>query len=209
LEGCKQARVRHERKTNDLRIAVQRKEDHVEELTDALDQEPVEGDCLDVLRSTLQEAEEEKRLNEGSLKDSTDAMDAMMRSLKAIKQELASKDAEIATFKEELRVAQSEELIGQDKRRKIITNKNVAIERIDDSKREREKINQKREEVAARVITFSEKASLVSPRVSIPHGETANSLDKKLDRLHKDIQRYNQQLVSRGHGIIIAQLTSD
>ncbi|KAB8076691.1 P-loop containing nucleoside triphosphate hydrolase protein [Aspergillus leporis] len=194
LEGCKQARVRHERKTNDLRIAVQRKEDHVEELTDALDQEPVEGDCLDVLRSTLQEAEEEKRLNEGSLKDSTDAMDAMMRSLKAIKQELASKDAEIATFKEELRVAQSEELIGQDKRRKIITNKNVAIERIDDSKREREKINQKREEVAARVITFSEKASLVSPRVSIPHGETANSLDKKLDRLHKDIQRYNQQL---------------
>ncbi|KAE8131136.1 P-loop containing nucleoside triphosphate hydrolase protein [Aspergillus pseudotamarii] len=194
LEGCKQALMRHEKSTNELRIALQRKEDHVEELTDVLDKEPVEDDHLDVLRATLQEAKEEKHINEGSLEDSMEAMEAMMNELKAIKQQLASKDADIAASTEELRVTRSEELMGQEKRRKIINDKNIAVERIDDSRREKERINEKREEVSARVIDFSEKASLVSPRVPIPEGETAASLDKKLDRLNRDIQRYNQQL---------------
>ncbi|KAF7590168.1 Structural maintenance of chromosomes protein 6 [Aspergillus hancockii] len=83
---------------------LQRKEDHVEELADALDREPAGADHLDVLLATLQEAVEEKRLNEGQLKDSTEAMDTMMRTLKGIKQEMASKDAEIAAFNEELRI---------------------------------------------------------------------------------------------------------
>ncbi|KAE8308707.1 P-loop containing nucleoside triphosphate hydrolase protein [Aspergillus transmontanensis] len=194
LEGCKQARVRHGKSTNELRVILQRKEDHVEELTDVLDKERVEDDHLDVLRATLQEAKEEKRINEGSLKDSMEAMEAMMKGLKAIKQQLASKDADIAASTEELHVTQSEVLRAQDKRRKIINDKNIAVERIDDSRREKERINEKREEVSARVIDFSEKASLVSPRVPIPEGETAASLDKKLDRLNRDIQRYNQQL---------------
>ncbi|KAF7623335.1 hypothetical protein AFLA_010635 [Aspergillus flavus NRRL3357] len=170
LEGCKQARVRHGKSTNELRVILQRKEDHVEELTDVLDKERVEDDHLDVLRATLQEAEEEKRINEGSLKDSMEAMEAMMKGLKAIKQQLASKDADIAASTEELHITQN------------------------DIRREKERINEKREEVSARVIDFSEKASLVSPRVPIPEGETAASLDKKLDRLNRDIQRYNQQL---------------
>ncbi|PIG83440.1 DNA repair protein Rad18 [Aspergillus arachidicola] len=194
LEGCKQARVRHGKSTNELRVILQRKEDHVEELTDILDKEHMEDDHLDVLRATLQEAKEEKRINEGSLKDSMEAMEAMMKGLKAIKQQLASKDADIAASTEELHVTQSEVLRAQDKRRKIINDKNIAVERIDDSRREKERINEKREEVSARVIDFSEKASLVSPRVPIPEGETAASLDKKLDRLNRDIQRYNQQL---------------
>ncbi|KAB8253999.1 hypothetical protein BDV32DRAFT_155623 [Aspergillus pseudonomiae] len=194
LEGCRQARMRHEKSTNELRITLQRKEDHVEELTDALDKEPVEADHLDVLRATLQGAKEEKLINEGSLKDSVEAMETMMKELKTIKQQIASKDADIAASTEELRVTQSEVCTGQDKRRKIINDKNIAVERINDSRQEKERINKKREEIAARVIDFSEKASLVSPRVPIPEGETAASLDKKLDRLNRDIQRYNQQL---------------
>ncbi|KAB8245255.1 hypothetical protein BDV35DRAFT_381620 [Aspergillus flavus] len=168
LEGCKQARVRHGKSTNELRVILQRKEDHVEELTDVLDKERVEDDHLDVLRATLQEAEEEKRINEGSLKDSMEAMEAMMKGLKAIKQQLASKDADIAASTEELHITQSEVLRAQDKRRKIINDKNIAVERLDDIRREKERINEKREEVSARVIDFSEKASLVSPRVPIP-----------------------------------------
>ncbi|OGM39759.1 DNA repair protein Rad18 [Aspergillus bombycis] len=194
LEGCKQARMRHEKSINELRITLQRKEDHVEELTDALDKESVEADHLDVLRATLQGAKEEKRINEGSLKDSVEAMETMMKGLKAIKQQITSKDADIAVSTEELRVTQSEVCTGQDKRRKIINDKNIAVERINDSREEKERISKKREEISARVIDFIEKASLVSPRVAIPEGETAASLDRKLDRLNRDIQRYNQQL---------------
>lgn len=168
----------------------------------------MEDDHLDVLRATLQEAEEEKRINEGSLKDSMEAMEAMMKGLKAIKQQLASKDADIAASTEELHITQSEVLRAQDKRRKIINDKNIAVERLDDIRREKERINEKREEVSARVIDFSEKASLVSPRVPIPEGETAASLDKKLDRLNRDIQRYNQQSDTSNTVPWIIQLTN-
>lgn len=193
LETCKQQRVRHERESNSLRVAKQRKEDHVEALTEALDKDNVEDGQMDLLRTALKEAEEEKQLNEGSLKDSADAMDDMMKKLKAIKQELAAKDANIATLQEELRVAQSEELMVSDKRRKIFSQKNLAIEQLRSLKENRDKLSREKEETAARIVEFIEKASLVSPRVPIDEGETAASLDKKLERLHKDIERCNQQ----------------
>ena len=116
-----------------------------------------------------------------------------MRTLKEIKQRLAAKDADINKLKEEVRVAQSEELKVKDRRRKIISEKNAAIERINNRKRVRDRIYQERETVKARIVDFSEKASLVSPRVPIEEGETAASLDKKLDRLHRDLERYNQE----------------
>ncbi|KAF7118316.1 hypothetical protein CNMCM5793_007828 [Aspergillus hiratsukae] len=194
LESCKQAIERHKRRSKELQVLLQRQDDQVEELTDALERETVEDGHLDVLRATLQEAEAEKRLNEGSLKDSVDAMDAMMRKLKATKQELAAKDAEISTLQEELRVAQGEEHLVQEKRRQMIGRKNTAIERINDIKVNRTRIQQEKDRVAARVVEYEEKASLVSPRVAIDEGETANTLSKKLERLHGDLQRSNQQL---------------
>ncbi|KAF4222563.1 hypothetical protein CNMCM5878_003601 [Aspergillus fumigatiaffinis] len=194
LESCKQAIERHKRRSKELQVLLQRQEDQVEELTDALERETVEDGHLDVLRTTLQDAEAEKRLNEGSLKDSVDAMDAMMRKLKATKQELSAKDAEISTLQEELRVAQGEEHLVQDKHWKIIGLKNTAIERVNDIKLNRTRIQQEKDRLAARVVEYEEKASLVSPRVAIDEGETANTLSKKLERLHGDLQRSNQQL---------------
>ncbi|TPR05116.1 FAD linked oxidase, C-terminal domain family protein [Aspergillus niger] len=194
LETCKQARLRHERRSNELRIAAQRMEDRVEELIDALDREAPEDGRLDGLRTALQEAEEEKHLNEGSLKDATDAMEAMMKTLKAIKQELAAKDAEIAIVQEELKVVQDAERKADEERRKRINDKNAAAERIEDRKRDRDRIKDKREEIAARILDFSEKANIICDRVAIEEGETAASLDRKLERLHNDIKRYEQQL---------------
>lgn len=195
LERCKQAIVRHDRRTKELQVDLQRQEDRVEELADALERETVKDGHLDVLRATLQEAEAEKRLNEGSREDSVAAMDAMMKKLKATKQELAAKDAEISTLQEELRVAQNEELLVQEKRRKAISDKNSAVKRTGDINLNRTRTQQEREILAARVIEYEEKASLVSPRVAIHDGETVATLTKKLERLHRDIERYNQQSV--------------
>ncbi|PWY65038.1 DNA repair protein Rad18 [Aspergillus heteromorphus CBS 117.55] len=194
VESCKKARVKHERRANELRVALQQKEDRVEELTDTLDREAVEDGSLDVLRATLREAEEEKSINDGSLRDSVDAMNRMVKALKAAKQVLSAKEAEITVIAEELRVAQNEEYIAKEKRRKIIGDKNAAIEKINDSKQDRERLYSKRDEIAARILEYSEKASIISPRVAIDEGETGASLDKKLDHLENELGRYNQQL---------------
>ncbi|KAL2009256.1 hypothetical protein VTN00DRAFT_7450 [Thermoascus crustaceus] len=194
LESCKQALVRHGNREKELQIAVQRIDDQVEELKDALEKESAEDGRLDVLKATLQEAEEEKRLNEGSYADGVNAMDAIMERLKKIKREMAAKDNRIATLEEQVRVARSEESKVIDKRRKALGNKNAAVGRVDDAKQERASIEHKLEQMVARILDYNEKASMVSPRVPVPEGETPSSLDKKLDRLHRDLQRFDEQM---------------
>lgn len=193
LESCKQAIVRHEKRLNEQQIAMQKAEDHVEELKEALEKENVEDGHLDVLRETLKDAEEEKRVNEGSYNDSSEAMQAMMNTLKESRRELKEKDAQISRLQGELRVAESEQHTVQDKRRQILSSKNAVLQRIDEAKQSKATIYRKREEVVERVLDYNEKASLVSPRVAVDEGETTRSLDNKLERLHRDLRRYNQE----------------
>ncbi|BDD63230.1 hypothetical protein MAP00_008150 [Monascus purpureus] len=194
LESCKQALVRHDRKAKDLKVAQQRIEDRTEELRDALDKETAGDGHLEVLQAALREAEEEKRLNEGSYNDSVRAMDEIMQKMKRTGQEIAAKDEETSALRESLRIAQSEELRVSDKRRKILSDKNATVRQIDDLKQEMAEIERKREQIISRIVDYSEKASLVSPRVTIDEGETPSSLDKKLDRFHKDLQRFHEQV---------------
>lgn len=192
-ENSRQVLVRHERCINEQRVMVQRTEDRVEELRETLEKENVGDGHLDVLRETLKDAEEEKRVNEGSYNDSIEAMKAMMTALKETRREINQKDAQISTLQEELRVAQSEEQMVNDKRRQILSSKNAVIARIDAAKHHKAKIHQQRDEVIARVQDYNDKASMVSPRVPVDEGETTRSLDKKLERFHTDLQRCNQQ----------------
>lgn len=185
--------MRHQRSLNEQRVAFQRAEDRVEELKEALEKENVEDGHLDILRETLKDAEEEKRVNEGSYNDSVEAMKAIMTTLKEVKREEKAKDTQITALQEELRVAQSEEHMVHDKRRQILSSKNAVIERIDAAKHDRVRIDRKKAEVAGKVLDYNEKASMVSPRVPVDEGETPRSLDHKLERLHKDLQRYNQE----------------
>lgn len=71
------------------------------------------------------------------------------------------------------------------------------MEKVDELKRQRQKMIEEKNEYALRVQSYSEQASIVSPRVPVDPGETPASLDKKLERLHNDLRRYDRQSVSR------------
>jgi structural maintenance of chromosomes protein 6 len=194
LERCKQAVDRHRRQEDALRIKAQRVEDQVEELKDALEKDSVREDGrLDALKAALKEVEEELRLHQGSFQDGISAMESIMERLTATRQELSVKDAEIAGLEQQVRAAETEQAKVMDKRRKILGDKNAAIARVDGMKQDKTRLEQKREQIAARILDYSEKASMVSPRVNVDKGETTNSLDKKLDRLHKDLRRFNEE----------------
>jgi structural maintenance of chromosomes protein 6 len=194
LERCKQALDRHRKQEDGLRIKAQRTEDQVEELRDALERDSVREDGrLDALKAALKEGEEELRLHQASFQDGISAMDSIMERLKATRQELSVKDAEIAGLEQQVRAAEVEQAKMLDQRRKIIGDKNAAVARIDGMKLDKTRVEQKREQIGARILDYSEKASLVSPRVNVDKGETTNSLDRKLDRLHKDLRRFNDE----------------
>lgn len=196
VKACKQALVRHGRTEKDLQIQMQTMEDHAEGLRDALDKENAEDGRIDALQAALKEAEDEKQLNEGSYQDSEAAMKAMLQTLKEIRRELSAKDAELGTLREKLQVAESEQNLVKTKQTKILDEKNEALRLIGEDKETKAIIEARKEVVKARVIEYNEKANLVSSRVPVDEGETPGSLDKKLDKLSRDLNRYNLEYVS-------------
>lgn len=196
LESCKQARVRYQRECDQQRIAVQRAEDRVEELREILEKETVEDGSLEALRDVLAGAEGDKISYEGSYNDSVNAMNDTMSKLREINRELNAKDEKIMAVEEELRIAKSEEQTVHDKRRRILSAKNAVVERIDHTKEHKARINRRKDEIDEIILDYEGKASMVSPRVPVDEGETPSSLDHKLERLHRDMQRYNQEWVT-------------
>jgi structural maintenance of chromosomes protein 6 len=185
--------VRHTKQEYDLRIAAQRIEDQTEELRDLLEKDSVGDGRLDALRESLRETEEEMHLHQGSYADGLNALNSIMEKLGATERELATKNSGIDALSAQVKTAESERARVLNERRKALEDKNTAIKRVDDMKQEKTRIEHKREQLVNRILDYSEKASMVSPRVAIDKGETTNSLDKKLDRLHKDLQRFDEQ----------------
>lgn len=193
FENCKQAVAQHLQREKDLRIEMQEMEDHVEALRDALDKENAEDGRIEGLRTALQEAEDEKILNEGSYSDSQAAMTELMDKLKMVRRELKAQDESIQALEQNSRVAQSENSQVETRRREIITNKNIAVSKIEDDKKERDGIKARRDQASSTVLDYTEKASMVSARVPVDDGETTHSLDQKLVRLQRDLERYHAE----------------
>lgn len=196
LEKSNQAIVRHRRTERQLQIASQRAEDEVEELKEAIDRDSIEDGRLDALKSALTEAEEEKKIAEASFGDSVNAMDIIVAKLKGIKRELAAKDAEIDTAKVTVSDCAAEEERTVNLRGKALQDKNTAVGQFEQLERDRDGAQNKRREIAAIILDYSEKASRVSPRVTIDARETPATLDRKLERLTRDLQRYDQEYVT-------------
>jgi hypothetical protein len=122
-------------------------------------------------------------------------MDALVEKLKEIKRELAAKDDEITSYADKVRDLEAEEAKLLNNRRKALGDKNGAICRGNEVKQEKIHTERRREQITARILDFNEKANIVSPRVRVDEGETAQSLDKKLEKLAKDLRRYNDECV--------------
>ena len=193
LAECRKSLEVHDRQEHELKLGSQRADDLVEELKDEISRNSVNDGNLHALKSALEDIEQEKRLNEASYEDSVNAMDSVVERLRTIKRELADKDAEIAPLQENVRALQEEESRVADKRKNALGEKNIVIGKLENAKREERAAEQQRREIEARVSEYTEKATLVSPRVSIDPGETVVSLDKKHSRLHRELEQYNQQ----------------
>lgn len=193
LNSCNQAVSQHQQRAQALKIEMQKLEDHAEALRDALDKETVEDGGIESLRITLQEIEAEVQTHEGSYEDSTAAMSDVMQSLKEIRREMKAKDDSIKALEQNVAVAASEKSKVEEKRSKILSDKNAAITRIENHKKDRDVVHERREQAQAGVLFLIEKSSEISARIPVDAGETVASLERKLERFARDVQRYNQE----------------
>lgn len=193
FQRCKVALIEHKTKENELRIEQQRLSDAADALEDALEKDQVVDGKLETLQNTLKEREEERKLSVNSLDDAKAAIDTITKKLLKQRKAVSAKDAEIKPLKENVLIAESERHRVDDQRRALLAEKNQAYERVKDLEQERDARIANKEEMNTRITNYCEQASIVSPRVPVDEGETADSLDKKLDKLSKDLDRYDQQ----------------
>lgn len=172
---------------------MQRLEDHAESLNDAL--ESADDGQLDALKAVLEKAEAEVRQHESSLEDGKSAVAGVMEKLKNLRKDLKEKSQDLVTLLQNCSVAKEELEHVANKRHRILSQKNGAIARIEDDRRNREMVREKRDQLAAQILEHIEQASLIAARVPVDEGETPHSLSQKLEKSEQDLQRYSAQYV--------------
>lgn len=192
---CQQAIKRHGKESSELRLELQRAEDELEGLQDALDNDAIEEGRLDALKEHLTEAREELRAHQGSYEESVVSIDKAKESMRALRDQLSAIDVEIAEIEAKIRKAENKISKLSERREAALRGKNSAIADIDTAKERRDRLKIEREDVLETVTLWTEEASKISSRVKVDEGETCASLESKLAKLSTDLKKWEQRLV--------------
>ena len=168
---------------------MQRAEEVVGQLQDALEEDRIEEGRLEVLKEHLQEARDDLKTQQGSYEEGVVSGDKAKESMKIAKEQMAAIDVRIDEATTRLKKAQNRALKCSAQRQSDLQQKDLAINAVQDAKDRFAHAERKREGLADIVANHTTQAQDVSARVPIPPGETAESLDAKLDKLNKDLKR--------------------
>lgn len=193
MKKCGEAIVRHNRETRDLRLAIQKADDVVDNLQDALDKDAIEEGRLEALKANLVEAEDERATHAGSFEESVIASDNAKASMREKREQMAAMDARIEEVVVKINKAQGRSAKTQDQRQKALQQKNAAIESVTRAKDAFALKETEHGEKAETLKEFTGLASDICDRVPVDAGETTDSLDKKLAKLDADVKRFDKQ----------------
>ncbi|KAH8688881.1 P-loop containing nucleoside triphosphate hydrolase protein [Talaromyces proteolyticus] len=90
-----------------------------------------------------------------------------------------------------------------------IRKKKAVFSRIEELKLDKARVCKDQEEMEERIVSYSEQASIVSPRVPVDPGQTPDSLDRKLEKLYKELDRFDQQMGASREEIAAELLRAD
>ncbi len=192
-QRCHDAITSHKREGNSLRIAMQRVESVIEELQDALDHDAVEEGRLDALKEHLAEAQAEKTTHEGSYGESVITLDNIKEAMRVSRDEMSALDLQIAEGNAKIKKAESKALKASTHRSHALQSKNAAIETVQALQDGKIRTEGWRKEKILQVADFTAQASEICPRVRVDPGETGESLDRKLEKLHGDLKKYEEK----------------
>ena len=188
-----QAIIRHQRRSGELKLVLQRAQATLEGLQDALEQDAVEEGRLDELKRILEEAVDEVSTYEAQYQDSVLEADKAKEEMEHAKSELQEVKVSIEEARYKIRKAQSKTAKHESEKHEAAAAKNKATEIVLRLERKKREAEQDRDDKAKTVDEFIGEASKISEREPVPPGETGDTLDKKLAKLNKDIQRAEQQ----------------
>jgi chromosome segregation ATPase len=194
VQKCDQLIKQHVRAHQELGMTLQRAEDRVERIQVELDQDNIEDGRLEGLKLYLAELEEDARIQESSYGAAVMAKENQNNKSHDLKKIFDNAKAAIAQHEIIIKKAESKVKTVQAARQLMLQEKNAAIEKVEELQLSKDRAEQRRDRQRLRVEDFTKKAMACSPRVPVDPGETASSLDKKLEKLNKSLESYNRRL---------------
>lgn len=188
LRSCEQAIVKHKKDTERYKIEMQQAELVVDELQDALDADAIEEGRLEVLKQHLAEAKEDLLTHEASYGESIVAKDKNNESMRNTRDGMAKIDLEIEEAEAKVSKAEGKATKCANQRSAALRDKNSAIDAAEKEKCERAIYEKEREAQVADVESFTMQATEHCARVPVDDGETAESIERKWEKLEKDLK---------------------
>lgn len=189
---CSEAISHFKKRQQSLKLELQAAQKVVEDLQDALDKDSIEEGRLDALKENLKEAEDEKRVLEGSYEEAINSADKHKASMKTFNVQLRAMDAQLADGEAKVQKAEAKELKLKEHRQVALVAKNNAIQHIADLKEEKKRLEMQRDRLTDRVAQYTEQACQVCVRVTVGAGETGQTLEAKLKKLSADLERHEK-----------------
>ncbi|OCT47698.1 Structural maintenance of chromosomes protein 6 [Cladophialophora carrionii] len=191
---AKQALKAHDNHTAELRIQVQKAEDRVEQLEDAIKEDHSESGKLEQLRQELQKAEDELKVHENSFEDSVNELDELKKKLRAAHDKCGEVDGRIQAANGVAEKAKEAAQAASRKREYDLYEKNNAFAVIEEGQNDRGSLERRLQEIEEHVASFTEQARAVCERVNLPEGDTYESLKKKHEKLRAEYEKWKKQV---------------
>ena len=191
-EMCRQAISKHEKDAKDLRKAIAMAEKRVDDIQDRLDKATIDEGHLDALKANLQEAEENKCLQESSYQEAVVAKDKALDILRLEHQKLKDADENLVKATKEQQEVESELMKLAKQRETALVEKNKAFQNLEDAQQQLVADQAAKQDQIEIIKNYSELAGQVGPRIEIPPGETVDALEKKLQKFNSDVKRMDK-----------------
>ncbi|KAL8705541.1 MAG: hypothetical protein Q9201_001358 [Fulgogasparrea decipioides] len=204
LKNCEQAIVRHKRESRDFQVEVQRLDDDVASLQEAIDRDALDESGLEVMKKELAEAKESLAAYQAQFGDSVVASDKAREESKTLKERMKAIDDETDQVQAKVRKAEKRMVDKSKTRDDALRGKNSAIEELQKAEKSKEIAQKQRNDHAETINVWSDQARQICPRVPVDRGETCASLEKKLEKLQADHKRWETQLGGSHQAIVEA-----
>lgn len=194
LQQCEMAIKRNKRSFEQVKLNIQRAEERVEALQVELDQINPEDGKAEALKNHLAEAQNTVAMYEQNYQDSVNEKDELNKTSKESKRKLMAEKERVAEHEAKLEKSKTKLTNKNQARRMVLQEKNAVFEVIEQLRNEKARVEQKREAQATRTADFTAQATSVSPRVPVDEGETAHTLEAKIERISGQLKAYSRKL---------------
>ncbi|KAL8645420.1 MAG: hypothetical protein Q9226_007310 [Calogaya cf. arnoldii] len=121
-------------------------------------------------------------------------MDKAKEILRVCREEMAAIDSEVDEIQAKIRKTENKKMKSSERRDAALRNKNAAFADLEDARKTKEKGEKQREDLATTVGVWTAQASKIHERVAVEGGETPKSIERKLEKLNADLQRWETRL---------------